>query len=85
MTQKVFVPFDFALAESFFSGEIRSLPSATTFLVAVGAGIEPAGGSSTSSWRRGEGAIVSPSHPHNAGREGLPRNHLHVPEGDSGR
>ena len=28
---------------------------------------------------------VSPSHPHNAGREGLPRNHLHGPEGDSGR
>jgi hypothetical protein len=28
---------------------------------------------------------VSPSHPHNAGREGLPRNHLHGPQGDSGR
>jgi hypothetical protein len=28
---------------------------------------------------------VSPSHPHNAGREGFPRNHLHGPEGDSGR
>jgi len=28
---------------------------------------------------------VSPSHPRNAGREGLPRNHLHGPEGDSGR
>jgi hypothetical protein len=27
MTRKVFVQFDFAPAESFFSGEIRALPS----------------------------------------------------------
>jgi hypothetical protein len=59
MMRKVFVPFYFALAESFFSGEIRFLPSATTFMVAVGVGIEPAGGASTSSWRRAGVAIVA--------------------------
>ena len=51
MTLKVFVPCDFALAESFFGGEIRSLPLATTVLVAVGAGIEPEGGAATGSQR----------------------------------
>ena len=59
MTQKVFVPFDFALAESFFSGEIHLLPLATTVMVAVGAGIGPAGGASTSSWRRAGNAITA--------------------------
>ena len=59
MMWKVFVPFYFALAESFFSGEIRFLPSATTVMVAVGVGIEPAGGASTSSWRRAGVSIVA--------------------------
>ena len=52
MTQKVFVPLHAALAESFVSGEIRFLPIAATIMVAAGAGIEPAGGVSTSSGRR---------------------------------
>jgi hypothetical protein len=57
VTLKVFVSFDFTLAESFFSGEISLLPLATTVMVAAGAGIRPVGGASTSSWRRARGAI----------------------------
>jgi hypothetical protein len=51
MTRKVFVPFYSAWVESFVSGEIPFLPSAATIRVAVGAGIEPEGGVSTSSCR----------------------------------
>ena len=59
MTRKVFVPFDFTLVESFFSGEIRLIPLSTTVMVAVGAGIRPADGASTSSWRRAGSAITA--------------------------
>jgi hypothetical protein len=62
MTRKIFVQLYFALAEGVVSGEIRFLPGgveATVIMVAAVACIAPAGGASTSSWRRAWSAIWS--------------------------
>jgi hypothetical protein len=62
MTWKIFVPFDFAVAESFVTGEILFLPSGvtTTFIIVTAvACIATAGGDSTSIGRQDWGVIVS--------------------------